>query len=574
MSLYDAKFFSSRLLGQNRFFTTAGAVLDIEVKGDNQTLAALYVNELERLLAALPIKDYQIKSLVYGGGINIAVKYPYDLLMVACEILDWVWEDIVDLTDREIPVNFARSVKRFKKIIKENQKVILRKIYAKAQTLKLNFFIYKDLLVLGSGKQQFRAPLNQITKLGDIPWKKIANIPTVLITGTNGKTTTTRLTEFICRKAGLFSGYCSTDWVMINGKSFGEGDLSGPTGHQMVLMHPQLDVAVLEVARGGLVKRGLLPNYVAAATVTNIAYDHIGQNGIETLMDLAEAKGVVYAALADDGIAIVNLDDEYIPQLEIATNKAYLSTKKNAAELTCYLLADNFIVYLEDNLIMIATANEVFTLNDIRKIPLTVDGLARYNYENVLHAVALTFALGIEPRAIQRGLRLFGGDAKSNFGRWNHYHSTQHGQLVVDIAHNPAGLISVLNLAQDYRRLHGLTGKFGLMYGVTADRRETLPEIAKIIADDNIDFVVIKEFQESLRGSELGEMPQLVYEALIAAGYPDAKIKIIPNELEAVQYILSQAQPADFWMLCTHDLLTDVSRLLRDTVSAEKKAAE
>lgn len=574
MSLYDAKFFSSRLLGQNRFFTTAGAVLDVEVKDDNQTLAALYVNELERLLAALPIKDYQIKSLVFAGGINIAVKYPYDLLMVACEILDWVWEDIVDLTDREIPVNFARSVKRFKKIIKENQKVILRKIYAKAQTLKLNFFIYKDLLVLGSGKRQFRAPLNQITKLGDIPWKKIANIPTVLITGTNGKTTTTRLTEFICRKAGLFSGYCSTDWVMVNGKSFGEGDLSGPTGHQMVLMHPQLDVAVLEVARGGLVKRGLLPNYVAAATVTNIAYDHIGQNGIETLMDLAQAKGVVYSAIADDGIAIVNLDDEYIPQLEIATNKAYLSTKKTAAELASYLAAGNFIVYLENNLITIATASEVFTLNNISKIPLTVDGLAHYNYENVLHAVALTFALGVEPRAIQRGLRLFGGDAKSNFGRWNHYRSTQHGQLVVDIAHNPAGLISVLNLAQDYRRLHGLAGKFGLMYGVTADRRETLPEIAEIIARNSIDFVIVKEFQESLRGSELGEMPQLVYDALIAAGYPDAKIKIIPNELEAVQYILSQAQPADFWMLCTHDLLTDVSRLLRDTVSAEKKAAE
>lgn len=574
MSLYDAKFFSSRLLGQNRFFTSAGAVLDVVIQHDNDDLVKCYLNELERLLVALPIKEYEIKTLVFSSGVNIALKYPYDLLMVACEILDWVWEDIVDLTDRGIPVNFERSVKRFKKIIKENQKVILRKIYAKAQSLGFNFFIYKDLLILGSGKQQFRAPLNLITKLGDIPWKKIGNIPSVLITGTNGKTTTTRLTEFICRKAGLFSGYCSTDWVMVNGKSLGEGDLSGPTGHQMVLMHPKLDVAVLEVARGGLVKRGLLPNYATAATVTNIAYDHIGQNGIDTLLELAKTKGVVYSALANDGLAVINLDDEYIPQLQIDKRKAYLSTKMSAIEIRRYLTCDNFVVYLENSLIIIATQKQDIKLNDITTVPLTVCGLAKYNFENILHAVALTYALGIEPHLIQRGLRLFGGDVKSNFGRWNHYHSIRYGELVVDIAHNPAGLLSVLNLAKDYRKLHGLTGQLGLMYGVTGDRRETLPEIAEIICKMEVDFVVIKEFQESLRGSELGEMPQLVYEALIAGGYPDTQIKIIPNELEAVQFILNQAQPQDFWMLCTHDLLSEVSRLLRDTITEEKKAAE
>jgi hypothetical protein len=106
--LYDAKFFSSRLLGQNRFFHEAGAILDISLNSsNNQTIADLYLSELERLLAALPIKKYAIKSKVFASGINIAICYPYDLLMVACEILDWVWEDIVDLVDHQIPVNFA-----------------------------------------------------------------------------------------------------------------------------------------------------------------------------------------------------------------------------------------------------------------------------------------------------------------------------------------------------------------------------------------------------------------------------------------------------------------------------------
>ena len=146
--------------------------------------------------------------------------------MVACEILDWVWYDIVDLIDDDISIKFDRSKRRFKAMITENQQLLLRKLYIKARQKQINFFVHKDLLVLGSGIHQFRTKLNNITKLSDIPWKRFQIFQSVLITGTNGKTTTTRLTEFICRKAKLVSGYCSTDWVMVNNKLVAEGDLS------------------------------------------------------------------------------------------------------------------------------------------------------------------------------------------------------------------------------------------------------------------------------------------------------------------------------------------------------------
>jgi UDP-N-acetylmuramyl tripeptide synthase len=169
------------------------------------------------------------------------------------------------------------------------------------------------------------------------------------------------------------------------------------------------------------------------------------------------------------------------------------------------------------------------------------------------------------------GLTKFGADARSNFGRWNYYHSKVAGHLVVDIAHNPAGLRNILDLAQGFRKLHGLNGRLGLMYGNTADRKETIPEVVKIILEHKVDLVVIKEFQESLRGSVLGEMPELFRLELLKQGYPEAQLKVIPNELEATEYILTQAQPDDMYLLCSHELLTDVSKFLREKITLEKQ---
>lgn len=573
--LTEASFFSSRLLGQSRFFSVAGAVIDISCdKDNNQQIAELFEDELHYVLAKLPVKAYDVKVLVFQNGINIALSYPYDLLMVACDMLDWLWLEIVDFFDNNLPIRRQKAVKIFTQMIEENQQLILRKIYTKAQNLKLNFSIYKDIIILGSGTRQFRIKQNQVVKLTDIPWKKIANVPSILVTGTNGKTTTTRLTEFICRKAKLKSGYCSTDWVMINGRLVEEGDLSGPSGHQYVLMNPKVEVAVLEAARGGIVKRGLLPNYATVATITNISYDHIGQNGINTLDDLAHAKGVVYDALAEDGIAIINLDDPYITKLNITNRKAYLSTKLDATSICRYLTDDNYVVYLENGAVVLQTIHEKFVLNKIDEIPLTVYGLASYNYENVLHAVALSYAVDVTPEQISFGLKKFGADDKSNFGRWNYYKSQEHGHLVVDIAHNPAGLDNILRLASGFKALKGVNGKLGLMYGNTADRRDTIPEIVRIILAYQVDQVIIKEFQESLRGSQLGEMPQVFYNELIKQGYPVEQIKVIPNELEATHYIWETARHDDMYLLCSHELITDVSKFLREKIALEHKNAK
>ena len=202
---------------------------------------------------------------------------------------------------------------------------------------------------------------------------------------------------------------------------------------------------------------------------------------------------------------------------------------------------------------------------------MTIHGLAHYNNENILHAVSLCFALGLSPQQISRGLSKFGADEKSNFGRWNHYTSIKYGHLVVDIAHNPAGLANILDLAQGFRELKGLTGKFGLLYGITADRRDTIPEIVALIISHKVEELIIKEFQTALRGSEVGEMPELFYNELIKQGFPAASIKIVANETDAVNTILAQAQAEDMNLLCVHEHLTTVTKQLRDIINHEKK---
>lgn len=563
-SLYDAKFFSSRLLGENIYFANVGAVIEIDLINNNQEIANTYNEVLSGILASLPIEAYEIKIKVFKQGINVALSYPYDLLMVACEILDWTWEEVVDLVDNATEVDFAKAQQRFTTIIQDQQNLILRKIYIKSHKEKVNLMIDKKWLILGSGYKQFRVKLSQVTKLSDIPWKKIGDIPIALITGTNGKTTTTRLTEFICRdSAKLYSGYSSTDWISINKKTVKVGDFSGPTGHQYVLQHPKMEIAILEVARGGMLKRGLLPVSATVATITNIANDHLGQSGIENLTDLAAAKGLIYAGLKQDGVAVINLDDEHISKLPIDKTKVYLSTKLSASKMAPYLNPKNFVVYLENDHIILETSQKKHQLNKIDEIPLTVNGLASYNNENILHAVSLSFVLGIKPKQISCGLKKFGRDNESNFGRWNYYNLSEKGHFVVDVAHNPAGLESLITLARKFRNLHKLKGKLGLMYGNTADRKEMIPEIVDIIIRHQVDKVIIKEFQQSLRGSKLGEMTKLFYDELIKAGYPIRQVKIIANELEATKYITSKSKADDMFLLCAHDLLPEVSKLMK-----------
>lgn len=562
--LYDTKFFASRLLGQNRFFARCGAMLDVGLKENIPETSAKFMHEFTKLLDQLPVKHTATVVKNYSNGFSVIIQFPYDLLNAMCDIMDRMWEEFAKFIDNSSPIDFDRLLQKANKFIEKDKNLAIREAYDMAQKRNVNFFVFRDNLYIGSGVKRFCIAVKDLKSVNDIPWDIVLDIPILLITGTNGKTTTTRLVDFICRNSGLKTGECDSDFVMINGKITDEGDLSGPTGHQLVLMNPEVEVAVLEVARGGLVKRGLLPNYAVAATVTNIANDHIGHSGIENQTDLAELKGVVFSGLKENGNAIINLDDENITKLNVLGKKSYISTKLNDNEISKYLINDNFVVFIENDTIVLKTKTKRIELNNLKDVPLTVNGLAKYNYENILHAVGLCLSLGLSTENISVGLKKFGSDDKSNFGRWNYYKSDKFGHMVVDTAHNPAGLSLVLKLAKDFKALHNLNGRIGLMYGITGDRRAMAPELSKIIVENNIDHLVIKEILTAMRGSEVGEMPLVFKNELLRQGFPENRIDIYPSELDNAKFIINQSKPDDIYILCVHELVHEVIDLLKD----------
>lgn len=562
--LVDCKYFASRLLGQNKLFDKPGAVIEVDVTRRVSSTCTVFVNNVVKVLDQIEDFDYKLAKNVYSNGFQVGVLAPYDVIFFVCNILDEIWDATAESIDNDTNIDFPRLVDIAKSYITKNTNLLIRKIVKSAQLKQVNFFIRDDIIYLGSGKYLYSKKLSKIKSIKDIPWKKIKNIPSVLITGTNGKTTTTRLTEFICRKSGLKSGYCSSDWVMINGKIISEGDLSGPTGHQLVLSNPKLDVAILEVARGGILKRGVLPNYAVGATVTNISQDHLGHSGIETLNDLAHLKGLVYNSLVDNGVAVVNLDDELVSHLDGQGIKCYLSTKMSEEDISKYLTKKNFVVFIESQNVVLKTKSKRYQIANLVDVPLTVHGLAKYNYENILNAVALSYSLGVSAKDITKGLLKFAVNEKSNYGRWNYFYSKKHGHIVVDLAHNPASLNSVLDVASNFKELFKLTGKFVVMYGVTADRRDTINEVVNIINSYKIDKLVIKEFVSHLRGSQLGEVPTEFYNALVESGYNNANI--IHNEMEAVKTILDDAGSDDITILCTHEMIPDVITFIKQNI--------
>ncbi len=562
--LVDCKYFASRLLGLNSLFDKPGCIIEIELDRDIDNVASIFVNNLSRVLDEVNEFKYQIKKSVYSTGFQVGISAPYDLIYVLCSVMDEVWESTAHALDNAINIDFNRLVNMANAYIKQDINLLVRKIAKTANARKVNFFINNDIVYLGSGKYGYAQKINKIKKINDIPWEKIKDVPIALVTGTNGKTTTTRLTEFICRKSGLKSGYCSSDWVMNNGKIVTKGDFSGPMGHHLVLSNPKLDVAILEVARGGILKRGILPNYTVSATVTNISQDHLGDSGIENLDDLARLKGLIYNSLLDTGCAIINLDDEHIRKLNILHQvKCYLSTKLSEEEISTYLTQDNFVVFIDGNDIILKLINKRYIIANLLFVPLTIHGLAKYNYENILHAVALSYSLGIKPSDIKAGLLKFASNNNFNYGRWNYFFSKKHGHIVVDLAHNPAGLNSVLALARDFKNLFKLSGKLVLMYGVTADRRDTIPEVINVINSYAVDDLVIKDFVFNLRGSKLGEIPNKLYNALLDHGYPKNKLRIILNELDAAKYLVKRASSNDLTILCTHENISKVIKIIK-----------
>lgn len=375
-----------------------------------------------------------------------------------------------------------------------------------------------------------------------------SRIPIASITGTNGKTTTSRMTAHIFKMSGYTPGLTTTDGVYIDGKLTVEGDMTGPVAARMVLRDPAVDVAVLETARGGLLKRGMGYRRCDVGVVLNIAADHLGLRGINTLEQLAKVKRIPIEVAKDT--AVLNADDEHCLRMAAhssAKHLCYVTMNQNHPLVKAHIEAGGRAVVLEDGMagpmITIYDSGAHIPLMRAHHIPATQDGKAIHNVNNAMFAVAVTFSMGVDLENIRLGLSTFDMTFGQAPGRLNVYDEHPF-KVIIDYGHNPAAVRAVVDFAD---RLE-VKNRRTVVLAAPGDRRdEDIREIAQICAGHFDHYICRRD--DNPRGRGDMEVPKMLRDALLECGVRDEQITLVEREAPAVEHALERAQPDDLVLM-------------------------
>ncbi len=334
------------------------------------------------------------------------------------------------------------------------------------------------------------------------------HVPTIGITGTNGKTTTTRLIASIIRGAGHSVAWTSSAGVLVNGKMVLEGDYTGPAGAHRVFEEPGIDYAVLETARGGILLRGLGYQHSDVSVVTNISADHMGLHGVYSLEELTAVKTVVARATKSDGYAVLNADDARVLGMrEVILARPFLfSRRPDEAAVRDHIAAGGQAVVVRGDRIVWHRDGEETVVAKLADVPVTFGGRAGHMVENALAAAGACLAVGLPVEQVRQGLAAFRSRADQNRGRLNVYR-VDDAVVVIDFAHNEAGLAHLLAFARSFC---GEGGRLVSVVGTAGDRdAAALTGIARI-AFEQSDAAILKDSRKYLRGRQPGEMPGIM----------------------------------------------------------------
>ncbi len=373
-------------------------------------------------------------------------------------------------------------------------------------------------------------------------------VPVVAVTGTNGKTTTSRMIAQIAREAGHHVGWSNTDGIYVDGELVEGGDYSGPSGAGRVLAHEEVDFAVTETARGGILLKGIGVVSNDVSVVTNVTADHLGLHGIDTVDQLAEVKGVVARITKKSGWAVLNADDPRVFAMRTTTPARpwVFSRDADSPALREVLAHGGRATTIIDGWITTLDGNRADPLVEVLDVPMTLSGLSRFNVENALAAASAALAAGIDRTHVIAGLRSFRPDAEHNPGRMNFF-TLGEVSVVMDLAHNEAGLEAMIEIMRGVRA-PGRRLLLGL--GAVGDRQDDLLEMLGEIAGRDADVVVIGHKERYLRGRTTEELESLLRAGAERVGVTG--IKAYPTELASLQALVDIADPGDVVGLMCH----------------------
>jgi len=399
------------------------------------------------------------------------------------------------------------------------------------------------------------------------PKGSVGKIPIIAITGTNGKTTTTRLTAHIAKTAGFKVGYTTSDGVYIQNQLMMKGDCTGPVSSQFVLKDPTVDFAVLECARGGILKSGLAFQNCDVAIVTNISADHIGLGGIDNMEQMAKVKSVVPETVFPHGYSILNADDDLVFNMQktLKCNIALFSMDEFNPRIVEHCKKGGYAAVFENGYISIMKGTWKIRVIKVTEVPVTYGGKALHNVMNCLPAVLSTyFWRDISIEDIRLALQTFVPSASQTPGRLNMF-QFKHFRFLVDFAHNPAGLELLCDFVS---KLEG-EPKVGIISG-TGDRRdEDIKELGRI-SGRSFDEIIIRQ-DKNLRGRTAEEIVNLLVEGINETKTRDIPIEIIYNEKEAIMFAYNNAKPGSLiTIMC--DVVAEALDLIKGL--KEKEDAE
>jgi cyanophycin synthetase len=520
----------------------------------------------------------------HAAGASLAITAPCDQLFLATEVNEWALcaalierypERCGDLekalvaealnsaengaaVNAHIPpvIEESAALVRFQHLAAQEENPKLRALLEAASSHALPHVLDESVLTLGAGVGGRNFPLTALPDVAEVSWAELRDIPTAIVTGSNGKTTTVRLLAACARSHGWHTGFNCTDGVFLDDEALATGDYSGPAGTRMVMRERRAEAAILETARGGILRRGVAVSRARTAVITNVSSDHFGEYGIDDLQGLAAVKFAVAAAVNPGGLLVLNAGD---PQLRAQAEGlvrrfgrgptlGWFAADSDQGLLQAYRLRGASTCGVQSGRLQLVHGGAEYDLGLISAMPLSMGGVADYNIANMAGAALAAVALGIAPSTIAAVLVRFGSDIKDNPGRLMRF-DVGGVRILIDYAHNPDGLRGFLKVAAHLRG----AGRLGVLLGQAGNRKdEDVEELAQVAAEFRPDLVVLKEDEAHLRGRALGEVPRIIRAELKRLGFPDSALPIGNSEVEGARYALDWARPGDVLALPMH----------------------